>query len=76
MANKEETRIERLERLTVQLFSRGHGAEVLQYWVDNYVMIENMQMDPAVEGVRAFVIRIHDEVHRVDEEEEEEKTDG
>ncbi len=68
----EESREERLDRITVQLFRSGYGAEVLAHWVNIFVMIENLEMDHAVEGARAFVLRIHDEVHRVDEQIEEE----
>jgi hypothetical protein len=67
-----------MERQTIQLFRNPVGEEVLKYWLDEYVMIENLELDAAVEGARSFVIRLYEAVMNndpdlEDEEEEEEE---
>jgi hypothetical protein len=67
---QEESREERLDRITVQLFRRGYGAEVLAHWVDNFVMVENLELDPAVEGARSFVLQLYEAVQGIHDKEE------
>lgn len=71
-----EDYVERMEQQMVQLFRNPVGEEVLKYWVDEYVMVENLELNAGVEGSRAFVLRLYDAVMGNDPDLDEENIDG
>lgn len=59
----------------VALFSTPLGRAVLDRWVEDYVFVENLRGDLAVEGARSFVLRLFELVRQTGQPDAQEVTD-
>jgi hypothetical protein len=75
-AEIEEKKEQQVGMLIKRMFSNPVGQRVLNHWLEQFVFVENLELNPGVEGARAFVLRIRDIVYGLDDETDEEEQDG